>query len=226
MLFTIIILIIIKMKKTLFLLTTMALVILCACHSKSLEDKFNSKSYKEDIVALSEKKLLSDSDKVLLTSYIDFNKSDSSAISKSYSDLLSSAKIKEENRITLEKKKKKLNESVTVTVIKKYIYYYRNDKPELYIDIIAENNTDKQLSGFTVKINFKNADGLTFFTDKWPIDKTVNAKSKITDILSAGEYSNSNIDQAKLNKADLSKIKIEYEILALMYDDGTSLSLE
>lgn len=39
------------------------------------------------------------------------------------------------------------------------------------------------------------------------------------------EFENTNIEQSKLKMADLSKIKIEYQILQLMYDDGTSLSL-
>jgi hypothetical protein len=215
------------MKKTLILFAVTACVILSACHKKSLEDKFNSKTYKEDISTLSEKKLLSDSDKVLLTSYIDFNKSDSSAISKTYSELLSSAKIKEENRMALEKKKKKLNESVTVTVTDKYTRYSnRDEKTKLIINIIAQNNTDKQLGGFTVRITFKNADGVTFYTNFWQLDNIVKANSKIEQELSAGAYSNTQTDLVKLNMADMSKIKIEYEILAIMYDDGTSLSVE
>lgn len=221
------------MKNVSFLIITTALLTLSACNSKSLEDKFNKKTYKEDIATLTEKNLLTEEDKAILTSYITFNESDSLALSKPYAEILSTAKKEKEERekIAQERaeKKKKLDESLTVKVTRKYTQDFLDEgyiKTCLVIDIIAQNNTDKQLSGFTVKINFKSADGATFYSPQWPVAKVVKANSKITIPLSTGEFQNTNVEQSKLKMADLSKIKIEYEILELMYDDGTSLSIK
>lgn len=221
------------MKNILFLIITSALLTLFGCNSKSLEDKFNKKTYKEDIATLSEKKLLNEEDSAILTSYIALNETVSVALSKPYAELLSIAKKEKELKDKIAKeiaeKKKILNESLTVTVTRKYTQNFLDEgyvKNFLLVDIVAQNNTDKQLSGFSVNINFKSADGITFFSPVWPVQRVIKAKSKISLPLSTGEYDNTNAEQAKLKVADLSKIKIEYEILELLYDDGTSLSIK
>ena len=222
------------MKKISILFATAAtLLILNSCNNKSLEDKFNKKIYKEDIATLLDKKLLNNEEKVLLSNYIAFNETDSVALSKSYAELLSTAKKEKEikDKIAKDKaeKKKKLNESLTVTLTRKYSQNFLDEgyvKDFLLVDIIAQNNTDKKISGFTVKINFKSADGITFYSPEWPVQRVIKAKSKISTPLSTGEFKNTNVEQAKLKMADLSKIKIEYEILELLYDDGTSLSIK
>ena len=220
------------MKNILFLIITIALLTLFGCNSKSLEDKFNKKTFKEDIATLLEKKLLNEEDNAIITSYITLNESDSLAFSKTYAEILSTAKKEKEERekIFMEKakKKKKLDESMNVTVTRKYTEDFLDEgyvKNFLLVDIIAQNNTDKQLSGFTVIINFISADGVTFYSGEWPVAQVVKAKSKKTISLNTGEFQNTNIEQSKLKMANLSKIKIEYEILQLIYDDGTSLSL-
>ena len=221
------------MKNIFFIIIITALLTLFGCNSKSLEDKFNKNTYKEDIAILSEKKLLNEEDSAILTSYITLNEADSIALSKSYAELLSIAKKEKELKDKIAKeiaeKKKILDKSVTVTVTRKYTENFLDEgyvKNFLLIDIVAQNNTDKQLSGFSVKINFKSADGITFYSAEWPVQRVIKAKSKIPITLSTGEYDNTDAEQAKLKVADLSKIKIEYEILELLYDDGTSLSIK
>ena len=221
------------MKNVLFLLTATVVLTLCSCSSKSLEDKFNKKTFKQDVLALSEKKLLTEGDKELITTYVTSNEKDSLALSKSYSEILTTAKKEKEFTDKLEKekaeKKKKINDALNVSVTRKYTQNFFDQgyiKTFLLVDIIAKNNTDKKLSGFTVRINFKSADGNIFYSPEWPVAKVIKANSKITIPLSTGEFKNTNVDQARLKMADLSKIKIEYEVSQLMYDDGTSLSIK
>jgi hypothetical protein len=220
------------MKNILFLIIMTAFLTLFGCNSTSFEDKFNKNTYEEDIATLSEKKLLNEEDSEILTSYIALNEADSIALSKPYAELLSIAKKEKEltDKIAKEiaEEKKILNESLTVKVTRKYTQNLFDEgylKNFLLVDIVAQNNTDKKLSGFSVKINFKSADGITFYAPEWPVQRVIKAKSKISLPLSTGEYDNTNPEQAKLKVADLSKIKIEYEILELLYDDGTSLSI-
>lgn len=221
------------MKNILFLFIISALLTLFGCNSKSLEDNFNKKTYKEDLATLLEKKLLNEEDNAILTSYITLNESDSLALSKSYAEILSTAKKEKEEREKIAKeraeKKKMLDESLSIRVTRKYTQNFLDEgyvKNFLLIDIVAENKTEKKLSGFRVVINFKSSDGVTFYSGDWNLAQSVNANSKKTLALNTGEFDNTNIEQSKLKVADLSKIQIEYEIKSLMYDDGTSLSLD
>jgi hypothetical protein len=84
------------MKKILFILTLILAITLSACNSISLEDKCNEKTYREDITTLTEKKLITESDKELLTSFIANHRSGSSVLSLSYGELLSHAKKQQE----------------------------------------------------------------------------------------------------------------------------------
>lgn len=213
------------MKNILLIVIMFTLLTLLGCNGKSLEDQCNKKTYENDLATLVQEKLLSEEDNALLTSYIVSHESDSLALSKSYAEILSTAKKEYEERA---EKRKTLDESMTVKVTRKYTQNFYDEgylKNFLLVDIIAQNNTNKQVSGFTVRINFKSADSLVFYTSDWPIAQVVKANSSTTIQLSTGEFLNTNVEQSKLKMADLSKIKIEYEILQLIYDDGTSLSL-
>jgi hypothetical protein len=221
------------MKKILTLILASASLTFVGCASKTLEDVFSKETYVEDIATLSEKKLLTAEDSSILTSYITANEYDSLVDAKAYGEILAAAKkeIEEKERIAKERadRKKILDESLTVQVSRKYTKDYMDEgyvKNFLLLDIDAQNNTDKQISGFTVIIHFKGADGETFYANEWPISQIIQAKSKKTVQLSTGEVDNTNPQQSKLNMADISKIKIEYEITQLLYDDGTSLSLD
>jgi hypothetical protein len=170
---------------------------------------------------------------MLLANYIFNNLTDSTFHSKTYSEILSTAIFKKEMADRLAKelleKKNRINASLEVKVIRKYLQKFIDGgyfKDFLLIDIIAQNKTDKEIGGFRVVINFKNSDGITFYSADWILSEPIGANSKKTIPLSTGEFSNSNFDQSKLKMADLSKIEIEYDIRSLMYDDGTTLSLD
>jgi hypothetical protein len=176
----------------------------------------------EDINVLYTKKLLSDSDKILLLYYI-AETSDSQSMAKSYGQILSDAKEKK-------KKEKSFKDQLTIKVIRKYIQQYTdangNWKNYLIIEAVAANNTARNIGGFDVTLNFINPENQIFFTDSWNLDKTVSAHSTKVLELSTGEYSNSNLDQARLEGTDLSKVKVDYQINSIIYDDGTTLSLK
>lgn len=225
------------MKNLLFLIFTTALLTLFGCNSKTLEDKFNKNTYNEDIAALLEKKLLNEEENALLISYINLNESDSMASSISpdisYAEILSTAKKEKEEGEKIAKelaeKAKKIEESVTITFSRKYTEEFIDEgslKNFLFIDIFAQNNSDKTISGFTVLVTFRNSDGVAFYSGEWPIAQVVKANSKKLVYLNGGEFKNTNEDQRILAMADQSKIKFEYEILELLYDDGTSISLK
>jgi hypothetical protein len=214
------------MKKAFTLLTVAIVVILSGC-SVSINDKLEKGTYKEDIAALVKKQLLNEEEEDVLISYIISNETDSLILSKSYSELLAVAKEQKRMETELAEKKKKLNESLTVQVIRKYNQNLLDEgywKNFLLLDITVQNNTEKQLSGFKIDINFKNADGVSIYSAWWPVSNNIKPNSKITMVLSTGEYKNTNPDQLKLQMADIEKLKIDYDVLELMYDDGTSLT--
>jgi|LakMenEpi03Aug12_release.lakeMendotaPanAssembly.Ray.scaffolds.fasta_scaffold686979_1 hypothetical protein len=225
------------MKNFSFLIITTAFLTLFGCNSKSLEDKFNKTTYEEDIATLLENKLLNEEEDSLLRAYITLNESDSLASSissdASYGEILSTVKKEKEEREKIDKeiaeKKKKIGESVTISFSRKYTEEFIDEgslKNFLIIDIFAQNNSDKTISGFTVLVTFRNSDGVAFYSGEWPIADVVKANSKKLIYLNGGEFKNTNEDQRILKMADQSKIKFEYEILELLYDDGTSLSVK
>ena len=210
------------MKNFLFLIITTAFLTLFGCNSKSLEDKFNKETYTEDIATLLEKKLLNEEENELLISYITLNESDSLALSiasdVSYAEILSTAKKEKEEKEKIAEelagKKKKIEESVTITFSRKYTENFIDEgsvKNFLFIDIFAQNNSDKTISGFTVLVTFRNSDGVAFYSGEWPIADVVKANSKKLIYLNGGEFKNTNEDQRILKMADQSKIKFEYE---------------
>jgi hypothetical protein len=200
------------------------------CTNKSLDDKFNSKTYKEDIATLSEKKLLNDSDKVLLTSYIISKTSDSLLLDKSYSKLLETAKTEDKIKKENEAKKKQINEQVLVNITKKYVAnnVYRNGvyNNELNLSGTIQNNTDRTINGIQFTITFKNVEKITLFENYWTLDKIVKPKSQSTILLSAGVFDNSDENMVQFKIADLSKLIYTYQINKLMFDDGTSIELK
>ena len=223
------------MKKNSLVLVLLLFVVV-SCNNVSMQDEFSFETYNEDIKKLNESKSLSDGDKTVMLSYIKlFDKADTTLYG-TYSDILSNAKAylanaerERQQMLAYLEIQKKLNESILVKVKRKYtenLYDEGYLKNFLLIDVVVENTTEKKVSGFTVRISFKNADGNVFYSADWPVAKVIKAKSKLTMPLSTGEYKNTNIEQSKLKAADLSKISIDYEILEIMYDDGTTLNLQ
>lgn len=197
-----------------------------SCKPKSINDKFDLNNYKTDIKLLNEKKIISDSDKIILSNYLMTNY-DTSLSSLTYSLVLSIAKSEKE---ALDKKietKKRLNSSINVQITRKWLQNGFDKgfvKTFLMFEMNAENKTNRKISGFTVEVRFKNPEGVAFNTITWPVDKGVDANSKKQFFLNDGEYKNTNAGQAKLLVADLSKLNIEYNILELVYDDGSTLN--
>lgn len=218
------------MKNKLFLMVTLAIMILTSCNSKSLDDKFNSKTYKEDITTLSKKKLLTDSESVLLTKYIDSKTGDSSSLANSYSKLLETAKAEDKIKKEKDAKRKQLNEQIQVKVNKKFIAsnVYRNGayNNEIVLVMNIRNFTDKKINGMQFKLTYKNKENETLLENFWNIDKSIDPKSEIDISVSAGVYDNSNENLVKFNVADLTKLIFEYQINKLMFDDGTSINVE
>ena len=201
---------------------TLIIILLNSCKEKTLKDKFNLNDNSKNLEMFYKNKLITADEKDLLFDYTSNITSNNSITTFSYEDLLISAKEKRENN-------KKIKEALTINVIRKYLENAYDEgyiKTFFYIDIAVKNNTDKKISRFTFTLNFINSDGLVFFTSNWPVAKTIKPKSKLNIILSTGEYKNTNIDQAKLKIADLSKVKVNYEVSELSYDDGTSQILK
>ena len=82
------------MKK--FTLLLVVIVLIHACKSKTLEEKFSITTYQADIEFFAKKSLIDGNSKSLLLSYISTNMNDSVLLSKSYASLLNDA-ISEDN---------------------------------------------------------------------------------------------------------------------------------
>jgi hypothetical protein len=192
------------------------LLCLTACAGKSLEDRYNEKTYDQDIAVFLEKKLLNEEDKELLFEYI-INRRIDSVNFKSYAKILT--EVQQQEKIIAEKKKL-LNESLTITVTRKYTKNFRDNdgyiRPYLLFDTEIENNTDRQLNSFDFRIHFKNMENEILDEGRFSQSFAFKANSKKTITFSLGRSN-------ELALIDLSKIKIEYEIKQLMYDDGTYL---
>jgi len=203
-----------------FILLTLA--ILSACNTKSLDERYNFKTFQADLNVLNTRKLLSDSDKTLLLYYI-AETSDSQSLAKSYGQLLSDAKEKKE-------KEKALKEQLTIKVSGKYIQQYTNAngnwKNYLIIEIATTNNSSRNIEGFDVSLNFMNPENQIFYSGEWNVDKTVAPHLTRVLPVNAGEYNNNVPDLVRLDGADLSKVKVDYLINSIVYDDGTALSLK
>ena len=207
-----------------------AVGILSSCNSKSLDSKFNIKTYNEDIKYLTDKKALSNLDKDLLSSYILSNTGDSIILAKSYSELLTNAKASEKIRKEKEEKSQEINKQVVVGISDKYtVEVYRDEKWATELNLVGfiTNNTERTISGLTVTLTFYNADDIVIFSSPWNLDNTIKAKKTTKILLSAGviDDSNSNEGLFKLKGANLSKLKFVYQINKLMFDDGTSIEL-
>jgi hypothetical protein len=207
------------MKKYIYLVSIAVVLVLNACNSKSLKSKYGGEDHwKSDINILVDKEIITIDDKDRLTKFIDRTPNDS-LVNRTYEELLTKIETERTER------KKKLNESVTVSIVKKYSQYNWGDE-YLLLDITIQNNTDRAIAGFTVNIDFINTENTTFYSAWWSVPLAVNAKSKVKNTLSTGKFDNNNTQQAQLKMADLSKVSIEYEIKQIIYDDGTSLSLD
>jgi hypothetical protein len=206
------------MKKYIYSVLIAVAFVLNACNSKSLESKYGGENqWESDINILVEKKIINDDEKNLLTGFIIRTHNDS-LVNKTYGELLTKIETEKAER------EKKLNESVTVAVVKKYSQYY-SDGEYYLMDITIQNNTNRDIAGFTVNIDFKNKESDIFYSAYWSVPVVIKAESKTKHTLSTGKFDNNNIAQSKLKMVDLSKVSIEYEIRQIIYDDGTSLSL-
>jgi hypothetical protein len=211
--------------KKLYLFSIAALLILGAC-SKSLEDKYNQARYEKDIESLFNDKLIDEHDKDLLTNYIVVNQFDSLALAKSYGEILDVAKGEELIAQEKAERQKQLNEAITATIIKKHVRNY-SDGEYVVMDLSIKNNTDKTICGSSIKINFKNNDGNVFYTSQWLFTTVIkpNLVGKGLIGISRNNAINSNEQDGYsiLRVVDLSKIQVEYEIMKVIYDDGTLL---
>ncbi len=213
------------MKRVLIIAFASVLFSLSACKSKSLDDKYDYLKYNEDIISFSEKKLINEEDAELLKNYIKYKNKDSLALSKTYSDLIASAKKDKEEKLS---KKKKLNESLGIKLKRIYVknksdgLHFGLGK-ELFAEIEVKNNSEKQINVFHVSISFNSSDGEVLDQNEWTINKIVKQNSKVTTNVLLGKYNNENINHVKLQMADVSEIKIKTEILQLLFSDGTLL---
>jgi hypothetical protein len=209
------------MKKIYLFAFIAVAVMLSACSNNQFDKKYDATLMKEDVAGLVDKELISGDEKSLLVNFINTWNADSLA-GKTYGELLAKAKTLAEEKA---ERKRVLNESLTISVTKKYTPYHLG-KEYLILDITVKNNTENDIAGYVFTLNFKNAEGKIFGSFEWSITAGVKAKSKTKRSLNCGEHDGSNTAQQQLKAADLSKITVEYEISRIMYNDGTSLNLE
>lgn len=203
-------------------------ILLCSCHSVSIDSKFRQQGYPDDLKELLVKQKITMEDRNLLDLYLTAHRNDSTLLSKSYQSLLEIARIDNELRKKRQELQAELNRSIGIKVLGKFLHVENTEegvKRTVVIDITAKNNTDNKIVGFVAHINFRAANGIVFYDGEWPITFTISAHGSAKVRLSAGEYDNSNEPQMQLAMADLKKITIDYEISRLMYDDGTSKSV-
>lgn len=148
--------------KKLFVSLMAAAALFSACTSKSLNDKFNPQSYKEDIAKFIENKLLSESDKALMLSYFEIKKIENISPTVSYSDILIDAKHIAELQKMM---KDKFNEGEQIA--KKAI-------DELYNKPIAERESEIKEFAKTYGVDLKD-EKIDIYNQVW-IQQLINGR--------------------------------------------------
>lgn len=199
------------------------------CNSKSLKSKFDKSKFADDLKQLASNKLITEDEKNTLHLYLTIHKVDTTIVSKTYGDLLASAKVEDSLRKQAAALQSELNKSLEIKVLRKYFQNFVDEgviKRYLLIDISIKNTTPTKIAGTVAHIDFKNTAGITFWSAQWNINESVGANSTITKSLSTGEYNNTCDGQTQLGLADIKKISSDYRITKLIYDDGTSKSIK
>lgn len=215
------------MKTKLFLFGIL-LTLFCACKTKTIDDKYNSTTYDDDMKSFSASKAFSNDEQKLLASYINSRNGDTSALSKSYKTLLEEAKALEKQKQDYEAKQKQLNEQLIIYLKnKKTETVYRDGvwNNEVILTANFKNNSRRTINGFTFNLSFLNANNEPIANQTWTLDNTLKENAAKTISFSAGIVDNNNEASVKIKIADLSKIKTKYQVTQLLFNDGTSISL-
>jgi len=145
------------MKQRLLLASAVTIILTLSCKTKTTDEKYNAKTYNEDVNSFVKEKAISDSDKVLLTSYIASKQNDTAALNNSYKTLLSEAKNIEQQRLQQQAKQKELNEQLVIRLKgKKVVPVFRNGiwNNEIILTANFKNTSSRTISGFSFRLNF------------------------------------------------------------------------
>ena len=203
----------------------LASVLFASCAKISMNDCYNESTAEKDLASLVKNGLLTDEDATLIKDYAtEWNYSILDSIS--YETLLSDAKAEKEKEARNKEIQKELDQAMTVCFVKKY---RTSDWQNQYLsfDLKASNNTSKKVNGFKLSADIKDGAGNTLYNTTWNSSRnTVKANSSTVIERFVIEYDNSNDNLAKLGAAELDKLQIEYHVLSIIFDDGTSLEIE
>jgi hypothetical protein len=209
--------------KKLFIIA-LAAILFSGCAKVKMDNCYNENTVDKDLASLVKQGVLTDEDASLIKDYATgWNYSISDSIS--YETLLSDAKAEKDKENRNKEIQKELDNSMSVHFVKKY---FRSTWQNQYLvfDIKATNNTDKKVYGFKFSADIKDGAGNTLYCSTWNSGTArINPKSS-TIIKEFGiEYDNGD-NLSKLRAAELDKLQIDYRVLSIVYDDGTSLEIE
>ena len=143
-----------------------------------------------------------------------------------YEDLLSYAKSEKEKKEKNKKMQEELDKIISVCFVKKYTAW-ENGIQYVVLPLKVNNNTEKKVCGFTFSADFKDGEGNSIYYTTWTTQHIVKANSsQIFKFGATIPFDNSEKDKVKISVVDLDKLQIEYHVLSVNYDDGTTYGFE
>ena len=197
-----------------------------SCKTKSLDGKYNSVTVNDDLRSLSEKKLINDSDQILLMSYIFSKNGDTAALNKPYKILLDYAKAEDFSKKQREAKNKEVNSMLDVHLVSKTVEQEFRDgvwKNILVLSAVFKNQSSKTINAVSFALLIYSIDNKFLGNYNWTLSFTVAKNASKTMKFSLGSMENANNLVERIKVTNLSKLRVEYKIKQLIFTDGTSV---
>ena len=222
------------MKKVIYFI--LAASILFAC-SNPMNQEFNKEEWLIDMQKIRKEGKADTTQLELLAGYIMSSAFQEIPLEgKTYGELLAEAEVKEaereaekerqrkleeEARLEKEARMKELKSAVEVGLVDKGYVELRYDKYITY-DFVFQNNSDKDIRGFTGTLVFNDIFGETIKRIGISYDDGITAGEKI-NYEATTDYNRYSDSDSKLKSKDLEDIVLEWEPEQVIFTDGSKL---